>query len=60
MIIGDDYVWQVKPRLKEGGIEAIIDPKMGDDYPKDVYQDMAELGLECSLFDKEYRPSMKV
>jgi len=50
----------VKPRLREGGIEAIADPKLGDDYPKDVFQDMAELGLECSSFDKEDRPSMKV
>ncbi|KAG0625361.1 hypothetical protein M758_2G048800 [Ceratodon purpureus] len=48
-----------RPRFAEGGIEAIADRKLGDDYPKDVFQAMAELGLECSLFDKDQRPSMK-
>ena len=53
-------MWQAKPRLAEGGIEAISDPNLGDDYPRDVFHCMAELGMECALFDKDQRPSMKV
>ena len=53
-------MWQVKPRVAEGGIEAIADPKLGDNYPKDIFQAMAELGMECASFDKDQRPSMKV
>lgn len=51
---------QVRPKLKEEGIRAIVDPKLGDDYPEDIYQDMAKLGLQCALFDKDSRPTMKV
>lgn len=49
----------VRPKLKEEGIRAIVDPKLGDDYPEDIYQDMAKLGLQCALFDKDSRPTMK-
>jgi hypothetical protein len=52
--------WQARPRFAEGGIEAIADPKLGDDYPEDVFQAMAELGFKCASFEKDQRPSMKV
>ncbi|KAG0569894.1 hypothetical protein KC19_6G123800 [Ceratodon purpureus] len=48
-----------RPRYRSGGIEAIVDPKLGDTYPKDVFSDMAELAMECALFNKDDRPSMK-
>jgi serine/threonine protein kinase len=48
-----------RPRFAEGGIEAIADPKLGDDYPEDVFQAMAELGFKCASFEKDQRPSMK-
>jgi len=54
------FSWQARPRFRSGGIEAIVDPKLGDTYPKEVFADMAELAMECALFNKDDRPSMKV
>lgn len=49
----------VKLKLKMGGLDNIIDPRMGGDYPKQVYYDFAQLALSCASFSKNERPSMK-
>nr|XP_024365351.1 BRASSINOSTEROID INSENSITIVE 1-associated receptor kinase 1-like isoform X2 [Physcomitrium patens] len=48
-----------RPKFKSGGIEAIVDSKLDDSYPKDIYTDMAEIALSCALFNKDDRPAMK-
>lgn len=53
-------LWQARPRLRSGGIQGIADPALGDSYPREIFEDMAELALECSVFNKDDRPSMKV
>lgn len=51
---------QARPRLRSTGIQGIVDPALGDSYPREIFEDMAELALECSVFNKDDRPSMKV
>lgn len=51
---------QARPRLRSSGIQGVVDPALGDTYPREIYEDMAELALECSVFNKDDRPSMKV
>ena len=51
---------QARPRLRSRGIQGIVDPALGDSYPREIFEDMAELALECSVFNKDDRPSMKV
>lgn len=51
---------QARPRLRSSGIQGVVDPALGDSYPREIYEDMAELALECSVFNKDDRPSMKV
>jgi hypothetical protein len=50
----------VKPRLREGGIDLIVDPKLEGNYHRETYRAMADLALRCCDFEKRERPSMKV
>ncbi|KAH9551921.1 hypothetical protein CY35_09G038400 [Sphagnum magellanicum] len=56
----NNLVQWATPRLQEGGIETIIDAQLEGNYPRDIYQDMAELAIMCAAYEKEFRPSMKV
>lgn len=59
-MLNGNLTWQARPKFKSGGIEAIVDSKLDDSYPKDIYTDMAEIALSCALFNKDDRPAMKV
>ena len=50
----------MKPRLREGGIDLIVDPKLEGNYHRETYRAMADLALRCCDFEKKERPSMKV
>lgn len=51
---------QVRKRFKINGIKGIIDPLLEYEYSREAYTAMAELGLLCTTFNKDERPSMKV
>jgi hypothetical protein len=51
---------QTKLKVKAVGIEYVIDPRLGNNYPKDIYNDVIKLAIDCASFNSEDRPSMKV
>jgi hypothetical protein len=51
---------QVQPRLKLGGIEEIIDPKIKEDCDEELFTKMTELAIRCSSSKRAERPTMKV
>jgi hypothetical protein len=51
---------QATPRLQEVGIETIVDAQLEGNYPRDIYQDMAELAIMCAAYEKKSPPLMKV
>jgi serine/threonine protein kinase len=50
-----------KERLEpeKGGIEAIADPNLNGDYPREVFVTLVELALKCASFKRNTRPTMK-
>ncbi|KAH7302342.1 hypothetical protein KP509_23G068300 [Ceratopteris richardii] len=57
----EDYnlVGWVKPRLVKNGIDSIIDPRFGENYPKEAYQELAEIAVSCTAFERGDRPTMQ-
>eukprot|EP00249_Psilotum_nudum_P006136 c19480_g1_i2 orf=309-2483(+) len=49
----------IKPRLQDQGIQSIIDPRIGDNYPQQVFLEVTRLALSCTAFNSEDRPSMQ-
>ncbi|KAG0620203.1 hypothetical protein M758_4G197700 [Ceratodon purpureus] len=58
---GEEYnlIKWVEPRLRDGGIDLIVDPKLEGNYSREIFQQMAELALHCSASEKKDRPTMK-
>eukprot|EP00246_Nothoceros_aenigmaticus_P016754 TRINITY_DN7813_c0_g2_i1.p1 TRINITY_DN7813_c0_g2~~TRINITY_DN7813_c0_g2_i1.p1 ORF type:complete len:827 (-),score=114.84 TRINITY_DN7813_c0_g2_i1:455-2935(-) len=58
----DEYnlIEWTKKRYNTSGLRAIIDPLIENEYSSDAYNAMTELGLQCTSFNKDERPSMKV
>ena len=51
----------VIPKFKEGGIHAIIDPRLSEtNYDATLFTNLTEVGLKCSKIDRNDRPTMKV
>jgi len=54
-------VWtQTKPKLRRDGIASIVDPCLKDEYAPDVFFEMADLALKCTVYEKDDRPTMRV
>lgn len=51
---------QVIPKLRQTGIESIVDPFLEDEYPRDILYNMADLALKCTSLEIEDRPTMRV
>ncbi|KAG0604982.1 hypothetical protein M758_9G023800 [Ceratodon purpureus] len=49
----------VRPRFRKGGVQAIIDKKLGEDYDERLFTALTEVGLMCSRSDRMDRPTMK-
>lgn len=49
----------VRPRFRKGGVQAIIDKRLGDDYDERLFTALTEVGLMCSRSDRIDRPTMK-
>ncbi|KAI5069322.1 hypothetical protein GOP47_0015623 [Adiantum capillus-veneris] len=57
---GQNLIEWVEFTLQTGKTESIVDPRLGDRYPKQIYQDIIRLALDCAAFKSGDRPSMKV
>lgn len=57
----EDYnlVGWVKPKLVRKGIHAVIDPRLGPNFPVDAYEEVAEMAVSCTAFERGDRPSMQ-
>lgn len=57
----DDHnlVAWVKSKLNTHGLKSIVDPRLGDEYPEQIYQDIVRLAIDCASFNSKDRPSMK-
>lgn len=42
------------------GIESVVDPKLEGVYPRELFETLVDLGLKCSSFKRNVRPTMKV
>lgn len=49
----------VRPRFKKGGVQAIIDKSLGENYDERLFTALTEVGLMCSRSDRMDRPTMK-
>ncbi|KAH7315072.1 hypothetical protein KP509_21G032500 [Ceratopteris richardii] len=56
---GENLVEWVSIKLEDEGLESVVDPRLGDNYPKQMFYDMIRLGLDCAAFKSSARPSMK-
>ncbi|KAH7278162.1 hypothetical protein KP509_38G027600 [Ceratopteris richardii] len=54
-----NLVGWVKPRIVRKGIHAIIDPRMGTNYPAEVYAEVTEIAMDCTAFERGDRPTMQ-
>nr|APU94867.1 leucine-rich repeat receptor-like protein kinase [Pohlia nutans] len=43
----------------QGGIESVVDPELGSNYPRDVFMSLVDLGLRCASLKRNIRPTMK-
>ncbi|KAH7422446.1 hypothetical protein KP509_12G008700 [Ceratopteris richardii] len=50
----------VRKHLEDGGVNSIVDKRLQNNYPENVFHDMIRLAMDCASFDSENRPSMKV
>ncbi|MCO5612396.1 hypothetical protein L7F22_066663 [Adiantum nelumboides] len=57
---GQNLIEWVQCKLPLVGPESIVDPRLGDRYPKQIYQDILKLAMDCAAFKSVDRPSMKV
>ena len=39
---------------------AIIDPRLGSNYPVDEYKQVIEIAIQCTTYDRNERPKMQV
>lgn len=53
-------VLQVEVRVKEGGVDLIVDTKLEGNYPRQIFLQMTTLALHCCASEKKERPTMKV
>ncbi|XP_024381602.1 uncharacterized protein [Physcomitrium patens] len=51
-----------KQKMEQGraGIESVVDPKLEGVYPRELFETLVDLGLKCSSFKRNVRPTMKV
>ncbi|MCO5554082.1 hypothetical protein L7F22_007608 [Adiantum nelumboides] len=57
---GQNLIEWVQSKLPLVELESIVDPRLGDRYPKQIYQDILKLAMDCAAFKSGDRPSMKV
>nr|APU94857.1 leucine-rich repeat receptor-like protein kinase [Pohlia nutans] len=50
---------KAKMEVGHGKIESLVDPKLEGNYPRELFVALVELGLKCSSFKKNIRPTMK-
>ena len=43
-----------------GDPRAIIDPRLGSDYPVDEYKEVVEIAVQCTKYERNDRPKMQV
>ncbi|KAH6557646.1 hypothetical protein KP509_1Z102000 [Ceratopteris richardii] len=57
----EDYnlVAWFKPRVVKQGIQAVIDPRLGSNFPIDAYEEVAEIAMNCTAFERGDRPTMQ-
>ena len=41
-------------------MRAIIDPRLGSNYPVDEYKQVIEIAIQCTTYDRNDRPKMQV
>ncbi|KAH7302439.1 hypothetical protein KP509_23G073400 [Ceratopteris richardii] len=58
-IDGQNLVEWVAVKLSSEGPESVVDKRLGNDYPKQIFHDIIRLGLDCAAFKSGERPSMK-
>ena len=52
---------QVRGKLKwDGDMRAIIDARLGSKYPVYEYNEVIEIALQCTIYDRNDRPKMQV
>lgn len=51
---------QVKPRYASGGISVILDPRLVEAHDAVMYKAMADIALQCSMYDRSLRPTTTV
>jgi hypothetical protein len=55
------FIWrQVKHKLAEGGIDLIRDPRLQPEFPPDIFTTLTDLALNCTMYERLERPTMKV
>ncbi|KAH6557308.1 hypothetical protein KP509_1Z122000 [Ceratopteris richardii] len=57
----EDYnlVAWFKPRVVKQGIQAVIDPRLGSNFPVEAYEEVAEIAMNCTAFERGDRPTMQ-
>ena len=61
MYISPSNVDQVNGKLKwNENVRAIIDPRLGSNYPVDEYKQVIEIAIQCTTYDRNDRPKMQV
>ena len=61
MYISPSNVDQVNRKLKWNENEmAIIDPRLGSNYPVQEYKRVIEIAIQCTTYDRNDRPKMQV
>ncbi|KAH7277673.1 hypothetical protein KP509_38G001600 [Ceratopteris richardii] len=50
--------WVQKSMVKQG-IRAVIDPRLGPNFPVQLYEEVAEIAMKCTAFERGDRPTMK-
>lgn len=55
------FIWQqVKHKLAEGGIDLIRDTRLQPEFPPDIFTTLTDLALNCTMYERLERPTMKV
>ncbi|KAH6557272.1 hypothetical protein KP509_1Z124500 [Ceratopteris richardii] len=57
----EDYnlVAWFKPRVVKQGIQAVIDPRLGLNFPVEAYEEVAEIAMNCTTSERGDRPTMQ-
>ena len=60
-VVNKPFVDQVKGKLKwTEDTRAIIDARLGSNYPVDEYKEVIEIAVQCTIYDRNDRPKMQV